>query len=234
MTETMEQKTLGFHGDTHLLRLVDAMIPHCSAFIETGSFLGHTAKYVAKRFHDIIVLTCESDSVVFRNANANLVGIPNAAVFYDEAPLFLGKLFDESNWILNSCCLYWLDAHCGGTIRDQDTGEVSYRWSGTTGWPLFDEIRLVTERCDSGLVMIDDFEVPGRPEFGFDTYCDVACGLEAIRSSLAAGKEYRLILPKYTEHTSPKDPLRGVGVIVFGVDFELPDDLKDSFTMEEI
>lgn len=88
---------------------------------------------------------------------------------------------------------FWLDAHGAG-----------YQW------PLREEVRFVTETMpSSSAMMIDDFQIPGQPQFGYDKYRGQVCNLEFIRNSLAPRK-YFLILPTYQERTSPLHGLRGV------------------------
>jgi hypothetical protein len=51
----------GFHGDRFLLRLVDLLAPRAETFLETGSNVGSTLGYVARRFPALECLACEPD-----------------------------------------------------------------------------------------------------------------------------------------------------------------------------
>jgi len=45
---TLKPLPVGFHGDSYLLRLVDAIAPSCGAFLETGCNVGSAASYIAR------------------------------------------------------------------------------------------------------------------------------------------------------------------------------------------
>lgn len=53
-------------------------------------------------------------------------------------------------------------------------------------WPIRDEIAQVI-KLDQWAIVIDDFEVPGRPEFGFDIYQGRPLNWEAVRDLFPAG-----------------------------------------------
>lgn len=214
---TLQPLPVGFHGDEYLLRLVDAIAPRCTSFIETGCNVASTASYVARTYPTLRVSSCEPDLEAFEVAERTLAMSASATVVNEPSPGFLHALFDVEPELAQECSLCWLDAHGYG-----------YRW------PLADEVALLTSRCDSGFLLIDDFQIPGRPDFAFDEYDGQVCGLELVRPALAGGKTYQLFLPCYSEHTSPHHPLVGTALITFGVEFELPQDLKSAFIMERI
>jgi len=208
---------VGFHGDEYLLRLVDSIIPHCDSFIETGCNVGSTASFVARMYPELRVSSCEPDPKAFDVAERTLEPHTNATVVNEPSPGFLHALFDAEPGLRQECSLCWLDAHGYGFQ-----------------WPLAKEVAFLTSRCDSGFLLIDDFQVPGRPEFAFDEYEGQVCGLDLVRPALTGGKSYQLFLPSYREHTSPHHPLVGTALFVFGVDLALPADLADSFKAERI
>jgi hypothetical protein len=110
--------------------------------------------------------------------------------------------------------LYWLDAH----------------GFGFNDWPLRQEVQFITKNVSNALILIDDFRVPGRPEFGFDAYNGQACALEYISDFLEPGRKYYVIYPTYRDKTSKVHGLRGVGLILYDVPgFYWPDEFLDSF-----
>ncbi|MCB9847863.1 MAG: hypothetical protein H6814_05560 [Phycisphaeraceae bacterium] len=214
---TLKPLPVGFHGDAYLLRLVDAIAPRCSSFIETGCNVGSTASYVARTYPTLRISTCEPDPEAFDVAERTLAMCPSATVVNEPSPGFLHALFDAEPSMRDELHLCWLDAHGYGF-----------------DWPLADEVAFLTSRCAGAFLFIDDFQVPGRPDFAFDAYEGQVCGLDLVRPALTPGKRYDLYLPRYTEHTSPHHPLVGTALIVFGPEFALPADLRDEFTCERI
>ena len=208
---------VGFHGDEYLLELVESIVPMCSSFIETGCNVGSTASYVARTWPELRVSSCEPDPVAFAVAERTLAPSANATVVNELSPGFLRALFDVEPELRQECSLCWLDAHGYG-----------FRW------PLADEVAFLTSRCESGFLLIDDFQIPGQPQFAFDEYDGQICGMDLVRPALAPGKAYQLILPRYTRHTSPHHPLVGVALFVYGPDYTLPAALDNDFTQERI
>lgn len=194
----------GFHGDKFLIQLVDSLMPQIYSFIETGSNVGTTALYIAKTYPDIMIYSCEVDELAFQELQRNLSGFANAEVYCQKSPEFLYLLNDTHKHNRDRRNLFWLDAHGYG-----------FRW------PLRDEVAFITENFQSAVLIIDDFEVPGKPEFNFMKNGDQLCNFRYIKNALAKEKQYWVIYPNYTEHTSPHHPLVGYVVIIFGMD-ELP------------
>jgi lysophospholipase L1-like esterase len=206
---------VGFHGDEYLMRLVAHLAPQCHAFIETGSNVGSTAAYVARSCPHLAIYSCEADDTSFAIATERLAPHPQAKVFHQPSPQFLHDLFASHPDLSRHNNLYWLDAHGYG-----------FRW------PLKDEVAFLTRTLDRGMILIDDFRVPGRPEFRFDQSEDQVCAIESIAPDLDPRHDYHLVYPAYTQRTSEHHPLTGVGLIVFGdADFSLPPDLQPLFTL---
>ena len=205
----------GFHGDKFLLQLVDSLMSQIYSFIETGCNIGTTARYVAKTYPDVMVYSCEIDEVAFQKVQRHLSGLPNAEVCCQRSPEFLYLLNDTHKHLRNRRNLFWLDAHGYG-----------FRW------PLRDEIAFITENFQSAVVIIDDFEVPGKPEFKSMKDGDQLCNFRYIESALAKEKKYWVIYPNYIEHTSPHHPLVGYVVIVFGMgELYLAENIRKYFSI---
>jgi hypothetical protein len=115
------------------------------------------------------------------------------------SPQFLYHIHNEIPKLNSTVNLYWLDAH-----------QFDYKW------PLADEIRFITTNQQKAIVMVDDTEVPEQPQFQFAEYEGQKCDINYLKSALNPNKEYQIIHPKYTEHTSQHHQLIGVTIIVFG------------------
>lgn len=191
--------TIGFHGDAYLLRLVAYLAGRSEVFVETGANLGTTVGFVARTFPTLRCLSCEPDAAAFEVAREHLADQPQVAVFNETSQDFMARLATIGASLFELPTLFWLDAHGYGF-----------------DWPLRDELRFVAERFNEGFVLIDDFLVPGKPQFGYDRYEQHVCSWDYVADAAPRGWRHRLYYPAYTEHTSPHHPLRGWGLIQFG------------------
>lgn len=189
----------GFHGDRYLLALIDELAEHTSSFVETGTNVGSTARYVGARWPRLPVHSCEPDGDAFRAAREATRALPNVVLYNLDAQRFLEQLYGSEPRLSEQPVLFWLDAHGYGFE-----------------WPLRFEVSFITGRQTSGALLIDDFEVPGQPQFKFAAYDGQVCNWEYIRASLAPGRTYRLLYPQYRDRTSPHHPLTGYVAILFG------------------
>lgn len=184
-----------FHGDSVLQTIVDEIIERCgiSTFVETGTFVGDTTKYVASRHPDLRVYTCEINPRWYELARRLCQGLDNIEFFQGESPLFLKRL---RNTLLSKKTLFWLDAHWGDF------------------WPLFDETEVIST-LPAYVVFVDDFEVPDRPVFQYDTYHGTKNCLAVHRWLLGD----RCFVPDYDPDAQCKNP---VGYGVFFKNIEHP------------
>lgn len=204
---------LGFHGDRYLLELVELLAARARAFVETGANLGTTTRYMANRHPELPVYSCEPDADAWQACRETLAPYPNAHVSRLDAVTFLHRLHEDHPSLRSSSNLYWLDAHGFG-----------FRW------PLTEEVAFLTTTLQRSFLLIDDFRVPGRPDFLFEQYDDQVCSVETIAPAIAPGATVRLFYPRYRERTSFHHPLVGTGLLVLGdPDFQLPHTLQESF-----
>ena len=190
----------GFHGDEKLIALANHLLNDCQAFVETGTNFGITARHVAMRFKHLPVYSSEPEASTRAFAQQHLADCPNVKIFEEASPKFLSVLFEQHKELAEQICFYHLDAHGNGFQ-----------------WPLADEIRILSEHLPAGVMLVDDFRVPGRPEFRFDIWGGQMCNLDLLFASLHAGRKYLLLYPKYQGITA-QGPLSGACFVIFGVD----------------
>ena len=207
---------VGFHGDEYLQKLANHLATSSKVFIETGANVGSTLAYVAKNHPKLRCLSCEPDPEVFVAANANAGKYQNISLFKGTSQEFIKNLKKNESWVFSEKCFFWLDAHGYGFE-----------------WPLEVELEFITHQFPSAYILIDDFKVPGREQFGYDVYQEQICSYDHVKNSLNPKKSYRLYYPKYEDKTSSHHPLRGWGLLVFGRDdFQIPAQLAEK--MEEV
>jgi len=191
----------GFHGDPFLRYLVfkSSELLDITACVETGSFKGDTALFLAKVFPSVFRYSIELNNEYYRESSWRLRSYKKSKIIKGSSPNVIRKLIDSSK--LGKLPLFFLDAHW-------------YKY-----WPLQDELKEVS-KLDKAVIIIDDFQVEGRPEYGFDSYGhgdeSIPNNFDFISKYLTA-KKYYFLLPRYqSEEAFPEDKsaLRGY-VLIF-------------------
>lgn len=176
----------GFHRDRVYQSLVLDLIQAFgfSSFVETGTDHGYSTELVASRFPKLPVFTTELVESTYQRAKRSLDRYPNITMILGSSDEALKQLLDEEK--LGPSPLFYLDAH----------------WH--TYWPLRSELKWIGQAGLPSAIVIDDFEVPGQPQFGYDTYGGDGvlggsrCNLEYIRHALVSGHDYRAVFPRYS------------------------------------
>lgn len=176
-----------FHGDAIyrklMLDLPDAF--RFTSFVETGTFRGYSTEFMALHKPQLPIFTIEVESCTYTLAQRALRKYPNITQYLGNSGDWIRDLIREQR--LGDFPLFYLDAH----------------WQRY--WPLRDELRHIAEAKMRAVIVIDDFEVPGRPDFGFDVdggaevVEGLKCNLDYIRPSLLSPNLYHAIFPKYSE-----------------------------------
>jgi hypothetical protein len=117
--------------------------------IETGTYLGTSTGYFAERIP--LVHTVEAAARNYDAARANLAGYDNIEMTLGDSRSFLRQIMGDP-LLTAGPTFFYLDAHW---YRDL---------------PLAEELRIVAGGWEDAVVMVDDFEVPGDPGYGFDEY----------------------------------------------------------------
>jgi len=190
---------IGFHGDKYLIELVFAAAQRCAQFVETGTNVGSSLCYLAGNFPKLQCYSCEPDKEAFQFARQKASALANVRLFNEASPQFLHTVAGKVPGFCGLETLFWLDSHGYG-----------FRW------PLREEIEFITGNFESAYIFIDDFQVPGRPQFLFDEYDGQICGLELIADRLKKNLDYRFTYPCYQDKTSTHHPLKGWVLITYG------------------
>ena len=101
--------------------------------------------------------------------------------------------------------MFWLDAHSHGF-----------------GCTLPEEVATVMRLFRGGYIFMDDFQVPGHPELGYDIHKDMEIGWELIKEHVEMDKFLKIGYPHYQTGSES----RGWGVIAFG---DLPEEAMVRF-----
>ncbi|MBW7904442.1 MAG: hypothetical protein LC135_07480 [Phycisphaerae bacterium] len=172
-----------FNADGELVRMVLAYHRRCgfACAVETGTFEGYTTLGLARIIPR--VYTIEVVEKQYCEALARLRDQPRIRPLLGNSSAVLAQIMPELRYPL----LAFLDAHWGHY------------------WPLRDELRLLMAVKQPKLIMIHDFQVPGR-DFGFDAYLGRPCNLDYIGDVLVHD-ECRYV---FNERTAPGSANRGV------------------------
>ena len=83
-----------FGFDIAVALLADELIGsyECDAIAETGCFLGDTAAYLARRYPDLPVYTCDIDPGYSAFTARRLAGCPNITVSCEDSPGMLARV----------------------------------------------------------------------------------------------------------------------------------------------
>jgi len=126
------------------------LILNCNfeAIVETGTYRGSTTIFLAQNSRGVPVYSCENSARCFEFAKLRLRAVPNLHLFKLDSRKFLRELEISRR----ARTFFYLDAH----------------WEEDL--PLRDELDLIIQNFENCVIMIDDFEVPGDPGYGFDDY----------------------------------------------------------------
>jgi hypothetical protein len=169
-----------FHGDRLNQRVMLELLQRAgvTAFVETGTFKDTVAAFVARHCPEMPVHSIEIDGAYYAEAAAHLAGYPSVHLIHGSSIDGLAALFAGNH--LGTRPMFYLDAH----------------WYAD--WPLAEELRLITQHATPAIIVIDDFQVPGRQAFGFDSYGGRACNLDYISPYLGGPRSHRVALPDYS------------------------------------
>ena len=194
-----------FIGDVCLRQTVEYILAEggITQFVETGTYLGHTCRYVAARYPTLPVITLESNADFFAASRSVLRRFQNVTQLYGNSARTLQQALQ--NGLIQGCPLFFLDAHWYDYL------------------PLPEEIQSIGKYLGQAVVLIHDFQIPGWPEFGFDVCNGIAIGPELLQAAQAADKTYDVFFPRHSAADAypalPQlaPPLRGFALVFQGM-----------------
>jgi len=141
----------GFNGQQGRQALFRELARVCDfrVLVETGTYIGDTAGWLAREFK-LPVWTSEVEPNFVTVAQKRFRHLPNLQISESDARTFLDVLI--ATGAAKAGAFFYLDAHWG------------------TDAPLVTELSLIARRCTEFVVMVDDFEVPGDDGYSFDDY----------------------------------------------------------------
>jgi hypothetical protein len=160
---TTQEDPLAFNQDAHIKAETARLVASYGvrSIVETGTYLGHTTRYLASLGVEVHSIDISEDRVAA--ARSNLVGIANLKLWAGSSPEVLARIAAE----LPRPSFFYLDAHRCGEC------------------PLLDELTVIAESGFSdSIIAIHDFLVPGR-DFGFNAYEGFRLDFPYVRGHLA-------------------------------------------------
>jgi predicted O-methyltransferase YrrM len=139
------------NGQTARLEIVRELLEYCQVrrIIETGTYRGTTTEWFAS--FNIPVTSIETMARFAEFARFRLRGSPHVDVRIGNSVDHLAKIVAEGKGMAD-CTLFYLDAHWYDYL------------------PLRDEYDLIFGNYSSPIIVVDDFQVPGDPGYGYDDY----------------------------------------------------------------
>jgi hypothetical protein len=120
------------------------------AVIETGTYRGTTTDFLWRVSHKP-VFSVENQPRYFYYARRRLAGKSSIRLALSDSRAFLASLAEDHS-VPRERLFFYLDAH----------------WEEDL--PLADELMLIWSHWRRSLILIDDFQVPHDPGYGFDDY----------------------------------------------------------------
>jgi hypothetical protein len=140
-----------------------------SVFIETGSYLGHTAEFMAPYVARCVTL--ELDSVLHKEAKARLAHLENVEALQGDSADVLASVLQT----VDTPALFWLDAHYSG-------GRTA---KGNLNSPIEAELTTVFDHpVKRHVIAIDD----ARAFLGFGGYPSIA----KLRDLVSSKSDYSM------------------------------------------
>jgi hypothetical protein len=122
------------------------------AMVETGTFRGDTAEYMAGT-SKVPVFTTEYHPRFHAYAKCRLRSAEDVIAVREDSRTFLARLAMDP-FFPKERVFFYLDAHWGNAL------------------PLYDELSIIIYNWSEFVVMIDDFQVPDDQGYGYDDYGD--------------------------------------------------------------
>lgn len=153
----------GFEGDGFLKAEFEKLIEKhkVDTVVETGTYLGGTTKVLSEMVDNVLTVEINKDNFV--RASNHLQDCENVKLYFGSSPAVMSNVLPK---LTGKSLLCFLDAHWGNVC------------------PLKDELKVIAENKIKPVIIIHDFVVPGKPEFGYDSYNGQAFTYEWLKADL--------------------------------------------------
>lgn len=200
-----------WHDDPNIEALIVDIVNNVDpdVFIETGTHMGWTAHWMAKRFLELEIWSCEVDVEYHKKSVDNLAGFDGVILTHGDSRAFMReakKKLDSGDLALNrarppaeTVPMFWLDAHWYPPV------------------PLREECAVVAT-LPRYICLLDDFGC-AAPHFDGDVF------QELDGRSVTNNHHYvaDILGPACWRPNYPSWPgCKGVGLFIKGVDYEPP------------
>lgn len=189
------QDYIPFHADIYQISIMKSLLTDCDGFLELGTFYGGSSGYVAYKYPQLNIITCEPHTENFKKASQNLKDYKNVTLLSDTSVTFLDRKEVKS---FKKPVIY-VDSH--------DYFPKVY---------LLDEIQKICSHYSDGFMVINDFAIPNRPQFGYNIYESFSYNLDYVGDLLRKYGKEKVYGTSYEYITSSLHPLRGMLVVPLG------------------
>ena len=190
------RRNAGFHSDQMIMKILKEISRffQITSFVETGTYRGDSSFIMTRNFPKLSIYTCEITEEFFEIAKERLRNYPKIRVFHQSSEKFLNNLPTEKTGLFP---LFFLDAH----------------WYDY--WPLKEELKIINLKFNQAIIIIDDFQVPGREDFSYDVENgNLICNFDYIKDCFQKEKKLDLLYPNYSKKESGTKKLCGY-IIIF-------------------
>jgi hypothetical protein len=186
-----------FNGQFHRMQLVKEILKcfEFCAIVETGTYRGLTTAFL-RRLSGLPVYTVEASERSFYFAKQRFRHEDGVFVEYGDSRTFLKRLGKDPR-LSDGCVFFYLDAHLQLGLPLYEQGDL----------PLHEELEIIARSWPDPVIMIDDFQVPDDPAYGFNDY-GIGGRLTVDYLPPVLKQEFRLFWPT-VRGEGETDPRRG-------------------------
>jgi hypothetical protein len=141
-----------FNGQTYRQQIFLEIIRKLNplSIIETGTFRGTSTIYMHLS-SNLPIHTIEVDRRYYTYSKKRFKDYPQIKIYYSNSVEALNNLINNKE-LVGARLFFYLDAHWDWYL------------------PLEDELKIIFNNWINSIVMVDDFQVPDDPGYGYDNY----------------------------------------------------------------
>lgn len=154
------------------------------ACIETGTYKGGSTLWFAKLLPEVHTIEINED--LYRENQTTFKGLQSIRAHLGNSPKVMDVILKD--WDPERSVLFYLDAH----------------WHDY--WPILDELLAISRSScrNNCVIVIDDFQIPGRPDIPYDSYNGQALNFHFVEASLR-----KAIPDLHYEYYAPPPSMKG-------------------------